>query len=370
MEPFFYFLIFTFSFLMNLQLKYLVGLIGILIHTQSSSQLIDVIVENYGSSTGTYPAGHTTYRVYARLQHSNDFVAAVYGVGGVEGDPLHSLMICDNVYEEGSTTCWNSPFGGVTGPNINPAFCGIFPETCYDSFITIGRQNSTSPGGPINLTTNPTGQFDLTFGNSNSTGYPVEINDGSWSASLGDVNGYPSGYDNRVLLMQVTCPTGTLEFQINLLIYDAGNPANPLYYVHELQDIAGMYNGLDEISGHAIGLWYPIPTCYFSVPGCTNPYALNYDPMAACEDGSCIFPESGCTYPIASNYNPFVQTDDGSCLFDGCTDPLASNYNELANHDDGSCEYEFPCPGDLNGDGTVGVPDLLVIIGNYGSNCP
>lgn len=355
---------------MGLQLKYFFGLIGILIHTQSSSQLIDVIVENFGSSSGTYPSGHTTYRVYARLQHSNDFVAAVYGVGGVEGDPLHSLMICDNVYEEGSTTCWNSPFGGVTGPNINPALCGIFPETCYDSFITIGRQYSASPGGPINVSTNPTGQFDLTFGNSNSTGFPVEITDGSWSATLGDVNGYPSGLDNRVLLMQVTCPTGTLEFQINLLVFNEGQAENPLYYVHYLQEAPTNFNGHQEINGTLMGLVYPFPICLSEPQGCTDPEALNYNPWVYCDDGLCIYTLFGCTYPKAANYNPYYESDDGSCEFNGCTDPVASNYNELANHNDGSCEYDFPCPGDLNGDGTVGVPDLLVIIGNYGSNCP
>ena len=357
---------------MNLKnlLKYFAVLLGILIHTNASAQLIDVIVENYGTSTGTYPAGHTTYRVYARLQHSTDFLAAVYGVGGVEGDPLHSLMICDNVYEEGSTTCWNSPFGGVTGPNINPALCAIFAETCYDSFITIGRQNSISPGGVINVTTNPPGQFDLTFGNSNSTGFPVEITDGSWSPTLGDVNGYPSGFDNRVLLMQVTCPTGTLEFQINLLVFNEGQAENPLYYVHYLQDVTTTFNGHQEINGTFMGLVYPFPTCLSEPQGCTDPEALNFDPWIFCDDGLCIYTLFGCTYPKASNYNPYYESDDGSCEFDGCTDPLASNYNELANHNDGSCEYDFPCPGDLTGDGTIGVPDLLIIIGNYGANCP
>jgi hypothetical protein len=351
-------------------LKYFFALSGFLISVSSTSQLIDVIVETYATSGGpNYPSGHTTYRVYARLQHSTDFLAAVYGVGGIEGDPQHSLMICDNVYEEGGTTCWNSNFGGITGHDINPAFCGIFQEVCFDSFITIGQENSVSPGGPLSLFSNPSGQFDATFGNGYPAGVPVEITNGSWSADIGNQNGFPTGPQNKVLLMQITCPTGTLEFQINLLIYDAGNPANPLYYVHELQDFAGTYNGQDEISGHAMGLWYPVPSCYFSIPGCTNPYALNYDPSAVCDSGNCLFPEFGCTYPLASNFNPYVETDDGSCEFDGCTDPAANNYNELANHNDGTCDYTEFCLGDLNQDDIVNVGDMLIMIGNFGANC-
>jgi hypothetical protein len=343
---------------------------GISQNLNVNAQLVDVIVETFGFSSGSYPSGHTTYRVYARVQHSSDFVAAVYGVGAQAGENYHSLIIGDNISESGSTTFWNSVYGGVTGPDINSAFCAIFPDVCYDSFITIGRHNSSSPGGTINVDSNPPNQFDLMFGNTSTIGYPIEITNGSWSATTGDINGFPVGADKRVLIMQITCPTGSFEYQINVLVYDNGNPDSPHYYVHTLEETTGVYNGINEVDYTAQGLVYPHGFCDLFPQGCMNPNAINYEPSALCEDGSCILPDFGCTYPLASNYNPFVETDDGSCEFDGCTDPLASNYNELANHNDGTCEYEFPCPGDLNGDGTVGVPDLLVIIGNYGSNCP
>jgi hypothetical protein len=55
----------------------------------------------------------------------------------------------------------------------------------------------------------------------------------------------------------------------------------------------------------------------------------------------------GCTYEDADNYDPSATTDDGSCEFDS----------------GGSC------PGDLNGDGQVGTPDLLQFLSAFGTGC-
>jgi len=54
----------------------------------------------------------------------------------------------------------------------------------------------------------------------------------------------------------------------------------------------------------------------------------------------------GCTYESATNFNPDADVDDGSCVFISCI-----------------------CPADLNQDGVIGVSDLLIFIGEYGSEC-
>jgi len=84
----------------------------------------------------------------------------------------------------------------------------------------------------------------------------------------------------------------------------------------------------------------------------------------------------------------------------GCTDPTACNFNEAANQDDGSCTYPpfgltdceaggtlcgegtiwdaslqacvgfNGCPSDLDGDGIVGVNDLLSLLSDFGTACP
>ena len=91
------------------------------------------------------------------------------------------------------------------------------------------------------------------------------------------------------------------------------------------------------------------------IPGCTYPLACNFEPLSTVDDGSCTFPPfgcdfqsgGGCVYPSALNYDPFALVDDGSCTFP----PLAS------------------CAGDINGDGSVSVGDVLGMLAMFGSIC-
>ena len=72
------------------------------------------------------------------------------------------------------------------------------------------------------------------------------------------------------------------------------------------------------------------------IEGCTDFYAVNYDPYATVDDGSCIESLEGCTNPIANNYDSTANIDDGSCIIQGCMNPLATNYNPEANSPMGS----------------------------------
>ena len=59
------------------------------------------------------------------------------------------------------------------------------------------------------------------------------------------------------------------------------------------------------------------------VRGCTDPNALNYNPLAVENDGSCVYPQpaapiqkvKGCMDPNSLNYNPNATEDDGSCRY-------------------------------------------------------
>lgn len=113
------------------------------------------------------------------------------------------------------------------------------------------------------------------------------------------------------------------------------------------------------------------------VEGCMYDNALNYDANAtyddpanglACEFAACENP--GCMVSFADNYDPEATEDDGSCLFFGCTDPNANNYDINANYNAG-CEYDnvSGCVGDLSGDMTVDVQDLLIFFQVYGTFC-
>jgi len=61
-------------------------------------------------------------------------------------------------------------------------------------------------------------------------------------------------------------------------------------------------------------------------PGCTDPNALNYSPLAdedclgvvgGTDTSCCIYSIEGCTDPNAINFNPAATLDDSSCIYDG-----------------------------------------------------
>ena len=52
----------------------------------------------------------------------------------------------------------------------------------------------------------------------------------------------------------------------------------------------------------------------YSIPGCINSLAMNYNPDANQSDGSCIFPIYGCTNEFAINYLSIATIDNGLCI--------------------------------------------------------
>ena len=136
--------------------------------------------------------------------------------------------------------------------------------------------------------------------------------------------------------------------------------------------------------------------------GCTDLTACNYDATANIDDDSCDYVSCyvfGCLNEFACNYDPLVDYDDGTCDFTtcadvyGCTYSDASNYNAESTIDDGSCIYEeydldavydsgyadgiasvicpeiSNCPSDLDGNGDVGMSDLLIFLSAFGDVC-
>ena len=77
--------------------------------------------------------------------------------------------------------------------------------------------------------------------------------------------------------------------------------------------------------------------CTYTIYGCTDPAANNYDPLANTDDGSCDYCVYGCIDSGATNYDPNATCDDGSCVYpqptQGCTDPTACNYDAAAGLD-------------------------------------
>jgi hypothetical protein len=74
---------------------------------------------------------------------------------------------------------------------------------------------------------------------------------------------------------------------------------------------------------------------------------------------------TGCTYEIAGNFNADAVEDDGSCNFESLCGP-GTIWSVL----DAFCvPVPASCAEDLNGDGIVGIDDVLSILSAYGSFC-
>tara|TARA_R110002012_G_scaffold103303_2_gene243212 strand:+ start:11335 stop:21246 length:9912 start_codon:yes stop_codon:yes gene_type:complete len=82
----------------------------------------------------------------------------------------------------------------------------------------------------------------------------------------------------------------------------------------------GIECGLDEFGNQlfptVVGDACSCENDFEPVYGCTNPEAINYNPLANVDDGSCIMPVPGCMDPDALNYNPQANVDDGSCIYE------------------------------------------------------
>ena len=147
--------------------------------------------------------------------------------------------------------------------------------------------------------------------------------------------------------------------------------------------------------------WDPEVCIYSFVNGCMEPSACNYNPEATFDNGTCYYAVAeyadcdgeclsdtdgdgvcdelempGCTNPEAVNFDPWATDDNGSCtvpMSPGCTYPTASNYDANADYDNGSCIFDSTgsnaCPNDIDGDGTVAVSDLLLLLSSYGTTC-
>lgn len=84
-----------------------------------------------------------------------------------------------------------------------------------------------------------------------------------------------------------------------------------------------------------------------TIPGCMNPAACNYNPLATVDNGSCILPGSPCDDNNANTINDMIDANcncTGTAIIPGCMNPAACNYNPLANVEDNSCLFPgSPC---------------------------
>ena len=106
----------------------------------------------------------------------------------------------------------------------------------------------------------------------------------------------------------------------------------------------------------------------FLVTGCVNPEACNYVEDALCDDGSCI--PSGCMETEACNFNELAECEGEACDYTCCPGPGCCSVGMFWDYDLEQCLNYETCQEDLDGDGVIGINDLMQLLSSFGTMCP
>ncbi len=269
-------------------------------------------LETVVSHSGGALDGQTTYRLYMNMQNETDYMSSC------SGDSENNLILNSSSgewYNDAAATTWNAQ-------GINPVFLTFFPDLAFDSFLTIGGEDATTPAAQHPSTV--WGANDASAEFVGGPGNNITVDDatgGAWYTPFpGTVD--PSahvafaGEDLRVLLAQFTT-AGTISGQFQVQVFVEGSQGD------EFRALLPICSGDGECGG------------------CTDETASNYDADALYDDGSCLFASLGCTDELACNYDADATEDDGSC-------ELPAEGFDC----DGNCLLDVDCAGECGGDAT------------------
>ena len=258
-------------------------LCGTLAYSQPTGIVVETINDNIGMVDMTDLTGYSTYRVYVKFSHPDDFLSAVAGDAG--NGP---------VIIEGGNNFYQDALGGLTPQASNPALFPAFPALEYDSFITIGVD------GPANGLENETevsivSDENQPWGTSFEAGNDLIIDSpigGAWFATNIYTNGV-AGADSLVLIGQFTTDA-VLTGQITFQTFIQGEQGETV------TDTSGTVLTTLAFSS--------VPDAVF---GCVDPDAENTNPSANTDDGSCVY---ACDYPATQLEVVSTDADAPACF--------------------------------------------------------
>ena len=103
------------------------------------------------------------------------------------------------------------------------------------------------------------------------------------------------------------------------------------------------------------------------ISGCTDSTACNFDSEATSDDGSCI--PSGCMETEACNYNALAECEGEACDYTCCPGPGCCSAGMYWDYDLEQCLNYETCQEDLDGDGVIGINDLMELLSSFGTMC-
>ena len=170
-------------------------------------------LEEYAVHTDGTLAGMTTWRMYLHMLDPDDYLSACTGS---EDNPW--------IMESTSSPAWyQHPEASETFANsINPVFYTAFPELEYDSWLTIGVEDSTEPM-EISSLVDPTYNAFSAFEAGENVNSDTPVGNGWFSLfpGLGATNAGFAGDDLKVLIGQFTT-SGTISGSLYVQIFPWG----------------------------------------------------------------------------------------------------------------------------------------------------
>ena len=185
----------------------------------SIGQLTHVSLEVHNANPEGIGEDMVVYRLYAHLENPEGYVRGMIGTN--ECSPLSFGT---------TTTFYNNIMGDVIA---NPSIflpVEIFPLAQYDSYLTLGLNETNSTLNGIQSALNPTDSLALANSFALEQGSSFYIEDGGIIIDPLELDpvGFPDE-NGRVMLAQLTTD-GIVSYQVNLEVFLDGDPENTVFY--------------------------------------------------------------------------------------------------------------------------------------------
>jgi len=167
-------------------------------------------------------------------------------------------------------------------------------------------------------------------------------------------------YINGVLESAFSAPLSE-NYDHDVAFRISGISADWQIFDGDIDDVGFWNRALTEDEIHAL---YNAPA---PAPGCTDPTACNFDLEATSNDGSCI--PSGCMETDACNYNALAECEGEACEYSCCPGPGCCSAGMYWDYDLEQCLNYETCQEDLDGDGVIGINDLMELLSSFGTMC-